>query len=75
MERTHGKAAAGGPNKAVAGGVDEAVAGRAGSPHSHADKLVGTTGEGNRGKQTAQPRVPAQGNKTSKPLTEKICGC
>ena len=24
--------------------------------------------------QTTQPRVPAQGNKSSKPLTEKICG-
>ena len=26
-------------------------------------------------RQTAQPRVPARGNKASKPLTEKICGC
>ena len=44
-ERTHG----------------EAVGGGLGVPHSHADKLGGTTGE----QADPQPRVPAQGNKAS----------
>ena len=63
VERTHSKAAAGRPAKWWI--VDWAV------PHSCADKLGGTTGEV---RQTAQPRVPARGNKDSKPLTENTCG-
>ena len=36
-------------------------------PHSHAGKLKNW-----RTRQTTQPRVPAQGNKVSKPLAVKI---
>ena len=46
-------------------------------PHSCTDKPGGTKGERNKGgaKQTTQPRVPARGNKASKPVTEKSCEC
>ena len=53
VERTHGKAMAGGPGWAQWQLV---------VPHLHADKLGGTT----RGaRQTTQPRAPVQGNKAS----------
>ena len=58
MKRTHGKVD---PMRQWI--ADQVV------PHLHADKLGGTTGEGAR--QTAQPRVPLQGNKASKPLAIK----
>ena len=40
-------------------------------PHLQADKLGGTTGEQDR---LHNPEFQ-RGNKASKPLTEKICGC
>ena len=40
-------------------------------PHFCADKTRRNNGGA---RQTKQPRDPAQGNKASKPLTEKICG-
>ena len=62
-ERTCGKVAA--------GGLGEEVAGGAGGPAS----AYGQTGRNTCGeRQTTQPRVPAQGNKTLKPLTKQICG-
>ena len=57
--------------KAVAGGPGEVAAGGAGS----STFVYGKTGRNNWGvRQTSQHRVPVQGNKASKPLTEKSCG-
>ena len=63
VERTHGKAWAGTPG--------EAVAGRAGNPTFDCRQ---TRRNNRRARQTKQPRVPAWGNKASKPLTKKTCG-
>ena len=59
VERTHGKVAAGEPAKAVAGGM--------GSPTFAGGYMERINW---RIRQTWQPRFPAWGNKTSKPLTE-----
>ena len=56
--------------KAVAGGPGEVAAGGAGSSTFVYGKLGGTTGEQDR---LRNPRVIAEGNKASKPLTENIC--
>ena len=57
--------------RTVAGGLGKAVAGRAGSPAFACGR---TTSKKNWGmRQITQPRVPAWGNKASKPLTEKTC--
>ena len=51
---------------------DKVVAGRVGGPTF----VRGYTWRNNWGaRQTTQHRVPVQGNKASKPLTEKTCGC
>ena len=54
----------------AAGRSGEAMAGRQAVPHLHADKLGGTTEDRDRPRHPGC-RVQAQGNKTSKTLTEK----